>query len=60
MTLLEAVSRHSLTPRARVKLLMQTLDGLSTLHSAHIIHRDFTLRNLLVDRSTLIRLHFRF
>ncbi len=60
MTLLEAVSRHNLTPRARVKLLMQALDGLSTLHSAHIIHRDFTLRNMLVDHDANIACVFDF
>jgi serine/threonine protein kinase len=60
MTLLEAVSKHNLSPRARVKLLMQALDGLSTLHSAHIIHRDFTLRNLLVDEQANIACVFDF
>ncbi len=60
MTLLEAVSKHNLTPRARVKLLMQALDGLSTLHSAHIIHRDFTLRNMLVDSAANIACVFDF
>ncbi len=49
MTLLEAITKHSLTPRARCKLLVQALEGLSTLHSARLIHRDFTLRNILVD-----------
>ncbi|MEO8706577.1 MAG: protein kinase, partial [Kofleriaceae bacterium] len=49
MTLLEAITKHTLTPRARCKLLVQALDGLSTLHAARLIHRDFTLRNVLVD-----------
>jgi serine/threonine protein kinase len=49
MTLLEAITKHSLTPRARCKLLVQALEGLSTLHSTRLIHRDFTLRNILVD-----------
>jgi serine/threonine protein kinase len=49
MTLLEAITKHSLTPRARCKLLVQALEGLSTLHAARLIHRDFTLRNILVD-----------
>ena len=49
-TLLEAISVHALTPRARVKLLVQALEGLSTLHQARLIHRDFTLRNILVDQ----------
>jgi serine/threonine protein kinase len=49
MTLLEAISKHRLTPRARTKLLVQALEGLATLHAARLIHRDFTLRNILVD-----------
>ncbi|MBS1117925.1 MAG: serine/threonine protein kinase [Deltaproteobacteria bacterium] len=49
MTLLEAIAKHSLTPRARCKLLVQALEGLATLHAARLIHRDFTLRNILVD-----------
>lgn len=49
MTLLEAITKHTLTPRSRCKLLIQALEGLSTLHSARLIHRDFTLRNILVD-----------
>ena len=48
-TLLEAINKHNLTPRARVKLLMQALEGLSCLHQARLIHRDFTLRNILLD-----------
>jgi serine/threonine protein kinase len=50
-TLLEAINKHNLTPRARTKLLVQALDGLATLHAARLIHRDFTLRNILVDDS---------
>ena len=34
MTLLEAIQKHNLTPRARTKLLVQALEGLSTLHAA--------------------------
>jgi tRNA A-37 threonylcarbamoyl transferase component Bud32 len=49
VTLLEAIAKNNLTPRARTKLLVQALDGLSTLHAARLIHRDFTLRNILVD-----------
>ena len=48
-TLLEAITKHNLTPRARTKLLVQALEGLSTLHAARLVHRDFTLRNILVD-----------
>ncbi len=49
MTLLEAITSHNLTPRARTKLLVQALEGLGTLHAARLVHRDFTLRNVLVD-----------
>jgi serine/threonine protein kinase len=49
MTLLEAIGKRELTPRARIKLLVQALEGLSTLHGARIVHRDFTVRNILVD-----------
>ncbi|MDQ3339677.1 MAG: protein kinase [Myxococcota bacterium] len=49
VTLLEAIAKHNLTPRARVKLLVQALEGLQTLHAARLVHRDFTLRNILVD-----------
>ncbi|MDB4957542.1 MAG: serine/threonine protein kinase [Myxococcales bacterium] len=49
VTLLEAIPKHNLTHRARTKLLVQALEGLGTLHAARLIHRDFTLRNILVD-----------
>ncbi|CAN5922889.1 hypothetical protein BH11MYX3_BH11MYX3_13510 [soil metagenome] len=49
VTLREAIAKHDLTPRARTKLLVQALEGLGTLHAARLIHRDFTLRNILVD-----------
>jgi serine/threonine protein kinase len=48
-TLLEAINKHQLTQRARVKLLIQALEGLSRLHEHRILHRDFTLRNILLD-----------
>jgi len=59
-TLLEAISVHSLTPRARTKLLVQALEGLSTLHQARLIHRDFTLRNILVDQGANVAYLFDF
>ncbi|MBP6841753.1 MAG: protein kinase, partial [Kofleriaceae bacterium] len=49
VTLLEAVNKHRLTPRARTKLLIQALDGLQHMHEARLLHRDFTLRNILLD-----------
>ena len=36
MTLLEAITKHNLTPRARTKLLVQALEGLATLHAARL------------------------
>lgn len=60
MTLLEAITKHQLTPRARTKLLVQALDGLATLHAARLVHRDFTLRNVLVDQTASIAYLFDF
>ena len=60
MTLLESISKHNLTPRARTKLLVQALEGLATLHSARLVHRDFTLRNILVDEGANIAYVFDF
>jgi serine/threonine protein kinase len=60
MTLLEAIAKHNLTPRARTKLLAQALEGLATLHAARLIHRDFTLRNILVDEGANVAYVFDF
>jgi serine/threonine protein kinase len=60
VTLLEAISQHELTPRARTKLLIQALEGLSNLHAARLVHRDFTLRNILVDRGANVAVLFDF
>lgn len=60
MTLLEAITKHNLTPRQRAKLLMQALEGLQTLHAARLVHRDFTLRNILVDEGANIAYVFDF
>jgi len=60
MTLLEAITKHNLTPRARTKLLVQALEGLSTLHAARLVHRDFTLRNILVDEGAHVAALFDF
>ncbi len=60
MTLIEAIAKHDLTPRARTKLLVQALEGLSTLHAARLIHRDFTLRNILVDEGANVAYLFDF
>lgn len=60
MTLLEAIGKKNLTPRARTKLLVQALEGLSTLHAARLVHRDFTLRNILVDEGANVAAVFDF
>lgn len=60
MTLLEAIPKHNLTPRARTKLLVQALEGLATLHAARLVHRDFTLRNILVDNGANVAYVFDF
>jgi serine/threonine protein kinase len=60
VTLLEAIAKHNLTPRARTKLLIQALDGLAALHAARLIHRDFTLRNILVDDAANVACVFDF
>jgi serine/threonine-protein kinase len=60
MTLLEAITKHNLTPRARTKLLVQALEGLGALHAARLIHRDFTLRNILVDDGANVAVLFDF
>ena len=48
-TLLQAVATGRISPRQRIALLIQALRGLSALHHAGFVHRDFTLRNMLVD-----------
>ena len=60
MTLIEAITKHNLTPRTRTKLLVQALEGLSTLHAARLVHRDFTLRNILVDQGANVAYLFDF
>lgn len=59
-TLLEAITKHNLTPRARTKLLIQSLEGLAALHAARLVHRDFTLRNILVDEGANVACLFDF
>jgi serine/threonine protein kinase len=60
MTLLEAIGKHQLSPRARTKLLVQAIEGLATLHSVRLVHRDFTLRNILVDQDANVAYLFDF
>lgn len=60
MTLLEGISRQQLTTKARVILLMQALSGLARMHAARLLHRDFTLRNVLLDEDATRALLFDF
>ena len=50
-TLLAAVSRNAFTERERVLLIIQALRALESLHNAGILHRDFTLRNILLGNA---------
>ncbi len=50
-TLHEVVTRGQVSPRQRVALLVQSLHGLLALHESRLIHRDFTLRNIILDPS---------
>jgi tRNA A-37 threonylcarbamoyl transferase component Bud32 len=60
VTLLEAISRHKLTARQRTQLLMQALDALGHLHDVRLLHRDFTLRNILLDDRAAVAYLFDF
>jgi serine/threonine protein kinase len=46
-SLMQTVARHALSPHERVWLLREALRGLSALHAQGIVHRDFTLHNIL-------------
>lgn len=48
-TLREVIARGQLSARRKVELLMQAISGLSSMHRAGFLHRDFTVRNILVD-----------
>ncbi len=59
-TLLEAITKHKLTARARTLLLMQALDALGHMHDVRLLHRDFTLRNVLLDDRATVAYLFDF
>jgi serine/threonine-protein kinase len=46
-SLLSLLSAQPLSPRERVRLFISALRGLSALHERGIVHRDFTLNNIL-------------
>ncbi len=48
-TLRQAIASRNLSVRQRLELLIGALNGLAALHEARYIHRDVTLRNILVD-----------
>ncbi len=49
-TLASAVAEEDMPVRDRVGLLLDALQGLAALHDTGILHRDFTLRNVLLAR----------
>lgn len=51
-TLREAIARGTLSSRRKVELLMQAISGLSAMHEAGYLHRDFTVRNILVNEAS--------
>ena len=59
-TLLDAIDKFHLSPRARVQFLLQALDGLAQMHHAGFVHRDFTLRNVLLDSNAKVAALFDF
>ncbi len=48
-TLRQAIAVQSIPSRRRIEYLIQALHGLAHMHSSGLIHRDFTLRNILVQ-----------
>lgn len=49
-TLLGMVAQDDVPVRRRVELWLQAAQGLRALHDAGYLHRDFTLRNILVSK----------
>ncbi len=41
--------RHRLTPARRVAIAHHVAEGMSYLHSRHILHRDLNTKNILLD-----------
>jgi serine/threonine-protein kinase len=54
-SLLQTVALNKLSPRERAHLLLDALRGLAHLHRRGIVHRDFTLHNVLAlgDRAVV-------
>jgi serine/threonine protein kinase len=46
-SLMSLLSSQPLSPRERVRLFLSALRGLAALHERGIVHRDFTLNNVL-------------
>jgi serine/threonine protein kinase len=49
-SLLQLLPQQPLSPRERVQLFAEALRGLKALHERGIVHRDFTLNNVLAAR----------
>jgi serine/threonine protein kinase len=45
------VSEDGLSVRDRVSLLLEGIEGLRALHASGVMHRDFTLRNVLLSNT---------
>jgi serine/threonine protein kinase len=54
-SLYSTIATTEISPRERVDLLCQALRGLATMHAVGLVHRDFTLHNVLTigDRAVL-------
>lgn len=52
-TLRQAIASRNLSRRQRLDLLVQAMRGLAQLHEHRLVHRDVTLRNILVDEAAM-------
>ncbi len=57
-SLLARLTRPAMSARDRVRLLAEALRGLGALHERGIVHRDFTLHNVLCTESSTVVFDF--